>query len=326
MAPTVGGNVRPASDERRSALRLGIIIALHGHEGEAPTWRHVRDQVLIAEAVGFDLAVIEDALLQPSGQQPTGYWESVAMAGALAAVTSRIDIGHSVINAPYRSAGLTAKIAETLDELAGGRFFLGIGLGNTADYDHFGIPADRRYGRFAETIQIVHQLLRIGRADLDGTYQSVKDARMVLRGPRPGGPPIVIAAQGPKMLRLAARYADGWNWWTSGKPDLDRLASIIAELERACDEVGRDPSTLRRSLDVYSLDPLGRFAGSEDPIGGTPAEMADTLLRFGELGFEEVRVNVFPIDSLDALPRAIEALSGVVERLHQHAGTPVAAS
>ncbi|MBW3612367.1 MAG: LLM class flavin-dependent oxidoreductase [Chloroflexi bacterium] len=297
-------------------MRIGIVIALHGREGDAPTWRHVRDQVLVAEAVGFDLAVIEDALLGPADRRPTGYWESVSMAGALAAATSRIEIGHSVVNAPYRSAGLTAKAAETLDEISGGRFFLGIGLGNTLDYEHFGIPADRRYTRFAETIQIIHRLLRTGRADFDGTYQSVKDARMAPRGPRPGGPPIVIAAQGPKMLRLAARYADGWNWWGSGTPDLDRLAPIVAELDRACDEVGRDPSTLQRSLDVYSLDPIGRFAGSEDPIGGTPAEIAETLLRFGDLGFEEIRVNVFPVDSLDALPRAIEALGEVVELLH----------
>ena len=276
----------------------------------------MRDQVLVAEAVGFDLAVIEDALLGSSEERPIGYWESVSMAGALAATTSRIEIGHSVLNAPYRSAGLTAKIAETLDEVAGGRFFLGIGLGNTVDYERFGIPADRRYTRFAESIQIVHQLLRIGRADLDGIYQSVRDARMVVRGPRSGGPPIVIAAQGPKMLRLVARYADGWNWWSSGRPELDRLAPIVAELERACEDVGRDPSTLRRSLDVYSLDPLGRFAGSEEPIGGTPGEIADTLLRFRELGFEEVRVNVFPTDSLDALPRAIEALGEVVDLVH----------
>lgn len=297
-------------------MRIGIVIALHGREGEGPTWRHVRDQALIAEAVGFDLAVIADVLLQPDERRPTGYWESVSMAGALVAATSRIEIGHSVINAPYRSAGLTAKVAETLDEIAGGRFFLGIGLGNTADYEHFGIRADRRYARFMESIEIIHRLLRTGRAHFDGIYQSARDARMVLRGPRPGGPPIVVAAQGPKMLRLTARYADGWNWWTSGRPDLERLAPIVAELERACEEVGRDPSTLRRSLDVYSLDPLARFVGSEDPIGGTPAEMADSLLRFGELGFEEVRVNVFPVDSLDALPRAIEALGEVVELLH----------
>ena len=238
------------------------------------------------------------------------------MAGALAAATSRIEIGHSVINAPYRSPGLTAKAAATLDEISGGRYFLGMGLGNTTDYEAFGIPADRRYARFAESIEVIHGLLRHGRADFEGTYQSLRDARMVLRGPRSGGPPIIIAAQGPKMLRLAARYADGWNWWSAGRPDLDRLAWTVADLERACDEVGRDPETLRRTLDVYSVDPLCRYAGREEAIGGTSSEIAEALLRFGVLGFEEVRVNVFPIDSLDALPRAIEALGEVVELLH----------
>lgn len=298
-------------------MRIGIIIGLHGRHGEAPSWRHIRDQVLAAEAVGFDLAVMEDALLYPADGSPaTGYWESISMAGALAAATSRIEIGHSVINAPYRSAGLTAKIAETLDEISGGRFFLGIGLGNTADYYHFGIPADMRYSRFAETIQIIHALLKTGRADFEGTYQSVRAAEVVPRGPRAAGPPIVIAGKGPKMLRLTALFADGWNWWSVGKPDLESLRPIVAELDRACEDVGRDPATLRRTLDVYSLDPFGTFSGSEEPIKGSPAETAETLLRFGELGFEEVRVNLFPIDSVDALPRAIEALADVVERVH----------
>jgi alkanesulfonate monooxygenase SsuD/methylene tetrahydromethanopterin reductase-like flavin-dependent oxidoreductase (luciferase family) len=298
-------------------VRIGIIISLHGRQGEAPSWHHVRDQVLAAEAVGFDLAVIEDSLLYAAeGRPPTGYWESVSMAGALAAVTSRIEIGHSVINAPYRSAGLTAKIADTLDEVSGGRCLLGIGLGNTDDYEQFGMPADMRYSRFAETIEIIHALLKTGRADFEGTYQSLRGAQMIPRGPRAAGPPIVIAGKGPKMLRLTARFADGWNWWSVGAPDLEPLQPIIDGLDRACAEVGRDPATLRRTLDVYSLDPLGTFSGPEEPIRGTSDEMAATLLRFGEIGFEEVRVNVFPVDSLDALPRAIEALAGVVELVH----------
>ena len=297
-------------------MRIGIVIALHGPAGDAPGWRHVRDQVLVAEAVGFDLAVVEDALLHPDAEQPVGYWESVSMLGALAAATSRIELGHSVVNAPYRSAGLTAKVAETLDEIGGGRCFLGIGLGNTDDYDQFGIPADFRYTRFEESIRIIHQLLRTGEADVDGRFQSVHDARIVLRGPRAGGLPIVIAARGPKMLRLVARYADGWNWWAAGRPDAERLIPIVSDLDRACGEVGRDPGTLRRSLDVYSVDPLGRYAGAGDPIAGSPDEVAEALLAAGELGFDEVRVNVFPLDSLDALPRAIEALASVVELVH----------
>lgn len=302
-------------------MRIGIIIGLHGTGRSAPRWRHVRDQVLAAEAVGFDLAVVEDALLlRREGKPSIGYWESVSVMGAMASATSRIEIGHSVINAPYRSAALTAKIAETLDEISGGRFFLGIGLGNTTDYEEFGVPADRRYSRFAESIRIIHDLLRSGKADFEGEFQSARRAELLPRGPRPSGPPIVIAAKGPKMLRLVARHADGWNWWSGGAPDLEPLRPIVAELERACEEVGRDPSTLRRSVDVYSLDPLGGSSGSDAAFQGSPEQLADTLLRFAELGFDEVRVDVVPADGFESVPRAIEALADVVDRVH--AGVP----
>lgn len=298
-------------------MRIGLIIGIHGRPGQVPSWHHVRDQVLAAEAVGFDIAVIEDALLYPSEDGPSvGYWESVSMLGAMAAVTSRIDLGHSVINAPYRSAGLTAKIAETLDEVSGGRFVLGIGLGNTPDYEQFGVHADQRYSRFAEAIKIIHDLLRTGRADVDGRFHFAKGAELLPRGPRPQGAPIVIAARGPKMLRLTARYADGWNWWTVGRPDTESLSSAIGDLERACELEGRDPASLTRTLDLYSLDPMGRFTGSEEPIRGSAEAIAEVVLGLGETGFDEVRVNVFPSGSPDALPRVIESLADFVEIVH----------
>ncbi|MGH2446064.1 MAG: LLM class flavin-dependent oxidoreductase [Candidatus Limnocylindria bacterium] len=298
-------------------MRIGIIIGLHGPQGRAPTWRHIRDQVLAAEAVGFDVAVVEDALLYPGQTGPSaGSWESVAMVAAMAVATSRVEVGQSVINAPYRTAALTAKIAETLDEISGGRYVLGIGLGNTDDYDQFGVPADHRYARFEESIRIIHSLLRTGKADADGTYQFARKAELIPRGPRSHGPPIVIAAGGPKMLRLAARYADGWNWWTQSRPDLDSMRALLTEMERACEEVGRDPATLSRSLDLYSVDPLGTFQGGYEAISGSPEDIAETLLGVGMLGFGEVRVNVAPVDALEALPRAVEALAEVVELVH----------
>ena len=301
-------------------MRIGIVIGLHGSASGAPGWPHIRDQAIAAERARFDLAVIEDALLYRDDDGVIGYWESVSMAGAMCAVTSRIEIGHSVINAPYRSAGLTAKIAETLDEVSDGRFFLGIGLGNTLDYDQFGFRADKRYSRFAETIEIVHGLLRTGRANFDGEHQFARSAELVLRGPRAKGPPIVIAARGPKMMRLTARFADGWNWWTSGAPDLDELRSIVEEVDRACEEVGRDPETLARSLDVYSFDPLGTYDGPRAVISGTGDEIAEQLLRFAAIGFDEIRCNLVAQAAWDNQPRAIEALADVVERVHQTAG------
>ena len=297
-------------------MRVGLVVPLHGTETSAPSWPLIREQVRVAEAVGFDLVVMEDALLYAGGDgDSVGYWESVSMAAAIAATTSRIELGHSVINAPYRSAALLAKAAETLDEIAGGRFFLGIGAGNTPDYEQFGVHGSPRYARFAESIAIIHSLLRTGRADVEGDYQFARGAELVLRGPRRQGPPIVIAARGPKMLRATAEYADGWNWWSVGEPDLAALQEAMADVDRACQAAGRDPGSLDRSLDVYSVDPLGTFAGPEHALRGDAEEIAGALRPFGEIGFDEIRLNVHPLQPLEALPAAVEALGPVVEGL-----------
>lgn len=297
-------------------MRIGIVIGLHGSATEAPRWRQLRDEIEAAENAGFDLAVVEDALLYRDDDGAVGYWESVSIAGAVCATTSRIEVAHSVLNAPYRSAALVAKIAETLDEIAGGRFTLGIGLGNTLDYEQFGIPADQRYSRFSESIEIIHALLKTGRADFDGRFQFARQAELVPRGPRPTGPPVVIAARGPRMMELAARYADGWNWWSAAPLDLEELRAIVAEVDHACAVVGRPPRTLRRSLDLYSVDPLNVGATTDRALSGTAGEIAADLLRLRDMGFDEVRCNVLARSAPHGRCRAIEALAGVVELVH----------
>ena len=308
-------------------MRIGLIIGLHGSEGSrppAPTWDSILDGARTAEAVGFDSVVFEDALLYRGSESTEGCWESVAIAGALAAGTSTIEFGQSVVNAPYRSPALLAKIAKTLDEISGGRYIFGLGAGNTpnSDYEAFGFPTDKRYSRFAEAIEIIHPLLKDGKVDFNGEYHSARDAELVLRGPRRQGPPIVIAAAGPKMLRLTARFADGWNWWTADHRDaIETLEPVVDEFERACDAVGRDPATIDRSLDFYTVDPVGLSLEEEPvsighPMTGSAAEIADMLLGFGALGFSEVRCDLYPPESLDAMPECIEAMSPVVELVH----------
>lgn len=303
-------------------MRIGLIVQLSGAPKEAspaPTWGSISATAAAAEAVGFDSFVFEDALLYRSDAATSGVWESVAIAGGLAAMTSRIEFGQSVINAPYRSAAMTAKIAETLDEISGGRYILGIGAGNTpdSDYEAFGFPTDMRYSRFAEAIEIIHRLLKTGAVDFTGRFHAARDAELVLRGPRPAGPPIVIAAGGPKMLRLVARFGDGWNWWVLDHATAaDRLTPVIEELERACAEEGRDPATLLRTLDLYTVDPLNLAAADEataigSPLSGTPAQIAEVLLGLGDLGFHEVRCDLYP-----KTPAAVEAMAEVVELVH----------
>ena len=279
-------------------MKIGLYIRLLGRpdtQPAAPSWSSVREEALAAEAAGFDLVVLEDALLYPGDGGSDGVWEAVSMAAAVAAATTTIGVGHAVINSPYRAPALTAKIAATLDEIAGGRYTFGLGLGNTPDdYPAFGIDADPRYSRFAEAIQIIHGLLRGERVDFEGKYYRAHGAELVLRGPRPS-PPIVIAAGKPRAMRLAARYADEWNWWTAAR-DTATLRELVAEMGRACEEVGRDPASLRRSLDVFSVAVPGVPDLQDDSdglqIGGSPGGMAEALLAYGELGFAEVRLNL----------------------------------
>ncbi len=307
-------------------MRIGMTIMLHGGppggERETPRWTGIREQARAAEAAGFDLVVLEDGMLYRDEDETVGYWESVTMAAALAASTTRLDVGHSVLNGPYRSPALVAKIAETLDEVSGGRYILGIGRGNVPDHDYaaFGFTGAQRTARLAEALQIIRGLLKDGKVDFEGEHWFARESELVMRGPRPGGPPIVVAAAGPKMLRLAARYADGWNWWTTTGTDLEPLRPIISELEQACTEVGRDPATLQRSLDVYSLDPLGRFP-DKGHLTGSADELAEAILGFGELGFDEVRCDLYhPREDLSVLAEAISAMADVVASVHRRSG------
>lgn len=308
-------------------MRIGLITQLHGRpdsDTPAPSWGSISERATVAEAVGFDMFVFEDALLYRGQEATDGVWESVSIAAAIAATTSRINFGQSVINSPYRSPALTAKIADTIDEISGGRFVLGIGAGNTPDTDYraFGFPTDQRYSRFAEAIQIIHGLLRDGAIDFEGEFYTARHAELVLRGPRAEGPPITIAAGGPKMLRLAARYADAWNWWgwdeTLEQLD-ERLGPIVERLEQACDAESRDRAGLERSFDLYTVVPEGfspTGGAAEDldmaqPVAGTSEQIAEHILSIGGLGFDEVRCDVFPRTAA-----AVAAMQPVVEIVH----------
>jgi alkanesulfonate monooxygenase SsuD/methylene tetrahydromethanopterin reductase-like flavin-dependent oxidoreductase (luciferase family) len=270
-------------------VKVGIYIRLFGRSGSdrpPPNWSSIRDQARAAEDAGLDLVALEDALLYEPESSNLGVWEGVTVAAAIAAATSTIGIAHAVINSPYRYPGRVAAIANTLDEISAGRYTLGIGAGNTPDdYPRFGIDADPRYSRFAEAIEIIHGLLKNGRMSFDGDYYRVRDAELPLRGPRVGGPPIAIAAGKPRMMLLAARFGDEWNWWTTEPDDPGEVEPLVEQLERTCADIGRDPATLRRSLDIFSVTATG-----------SREETAEKLLRFAAIGFDEVRCDLNPAD------------------------------
>ncbi|HEV2072348.1 MAG TPA: LLM class flavin-dependent oxidoreductase, partial [Thermomicrobiales bacterium] len=109
---------------------------------------------------------------------------------------------------------MLANIADTVDEISGGRVILGLGAGWVeSEFRALGIPFGQRIARFEEAIQIITGLLREREVDFQGTWYAAQDSKLRPAGPRPQGPPIMVgtAVHGPRMVRLAARYADIWN-------------------------------------------------------------------------------------------------------------------
>jgi alkanesulfonate monooxygenase SsuD/methylene tetrahydromethanopterin reductase-like flavin-dependent oxidoreductase (luciferase family) len=290
--------------------------------GTTPRWRDLLAQARRAEELGFAALWIPDHLtihLPFPGEQPSGAWDAWSIAAALAAATERIGLGFLVACTAFRNPALVAKMADTVDEISGGRLTLGLGAGwDEAEFRAFGYPFDHRVSRFEEAVTIVRQLLREGRLDYAGRYYQMLDCELRPRGPRPQGPPVLIgsSANGERMLRLTARHADVWNrdfdvpcpGETLYSPaDLD---SAQRRLDAACAAEGRDPATLTRTAGVWVDLPDGPSRAAWGALRGSSAELAAALRRFADAGFHQVQVwlNVPTVAGIEAFAPVLEAL------------------
>lgn len=298
--------------------KIGLVLPMGESfvDGSTARWVEIRDLAIQAEAMGFDTVWLADELLwRPVDGETRGWWECVAMAGAVAAATSRVNVGTWVLSALHRNPGITAKAVETLDEISGGRFVLGLGSGHAGRQAHaFGLPEDHVFGRFEEAVEIIVPLLRQGRADFEGTFHAARDLEHRPVGPRPGRIPIMVGAKGPKMLQLAVRHADIWSWYVEERSDMTEFGPRLEALLAACDAAGRDPATIGRSAGIV-VEPTA-VTGAADVIGvpvrGTPEEIADAFRSFFEAGFTQLEVVLWP-----PTPAALEAMAPVMELLEQ---------
>lgn len=228
-------------------MKIGIVllVAEIRELGRAHSYQELRTMALRAEELGFDSIWLYDHLLYRPEDVPgtIGIWECWTMLSALAEATRRVELGTVVICNSFRNPAILAKMAHTLDEVSAGRLILGIGAGwNKPEYDAFGIPFDHRVDRFEEALQIITPLLKEGHVDFEGQYYQARDCDIQPRGPRPGGPPLMVGCEGPRMMRLTAQYADMWNTAYLHQPA--SLEEPLERMQQACRDVGRDPSTL----------------------------------------------------------------------------------
>jgi alkanesulfonate monooxygenase SsuD/methylene tetrahydromethanopterin reductase-like flavin-dependent oxidoreductase (luciferase family) len=240
-----------------------------------------------AEAMGFDSAWIDDDLFSPAYAE-LDVW---SVLGGLAVATERIRLGTLVTVPTFRLPAVLASQALTIDQMSNGRVEIGIGAGGAVEsYPAIGsepwTPRERTE-RLEEFVAIVSHMLRGESIDYSGQRYASNVEQVIPPVQRPR-PPLTVAAHGPRGMRLAARYADGWNTLVNmempgntEKASRD-LADAVANLKRMseqfdaiCAEVERDPQTVRRSIlldraqvDPWSsLDAFDEFVGAFQDIG-----------------------------------------------------------
>lgn len=300
-------------------LEIGLVLPMleAPGSGEKAAWETIRTMAQQAEGMGFGTVWIADELLWrvPDWPGARGWWECVSMAGAVAASTSTIGVGTWVLSALHRNPGLTVKIAETLDEISNGRFLFGLGAGHAGDQGAtFGYPEDVTVSRYEEALGIIVPALRGETVSRNGDYHRARDLEIRPRGPRPGRIPLMLAAHGPRTMRLAARHADIWSGFATESSLPEWFEPMVGRLDQACADVDRDPGTLERSIGVHvepTDDHGAEAAGLGIPISGSPAEIAATITGFREIGVTRVELILWPgtVGALDALEPAIALIN-----------------
>ncbi|MGN6758051.1 MAG: TIGR03560 family F420-dependent LLM class oxidoreductase [Thermomicrobiales bacterium] len=314
---------------------VAVSIMIEGQQGL--TWPRWQSICATVEESGFAGLFRSDHFTNGAPPDQDALEPIVSLA-YLAGNTRRIHFGPLVAPVSFRDPIMLARQAIAIDDLSGGRMFLGLGAGwQEREHTNFGytlgdIPT--RFARFAEALEVITRLLRAeGPVDFTGRVYHLHDAQLLPRPQRAGGPPILVGGSGPRRtLPLVARYADVWN--SSGlKPDEFRERS--ARLDDLVRQAGRQPEAVRRTMmrpvffgrtlaeaserlrgrrlrpDLVG-QPLTQAAETlyreEAMLIGTPEMLAEQIARYGQAGVEELMLQWFDLDDLDGI-RAFGAVA-----------------
>jgi F420-dependent oxidoreductase-like protein len=232
-----------------AGIRLGYAFG-YGTDRDG-LFGSVLDQARAAEDAGFDSVWVPDHLMQATAVAPIDWpmLECYTTLGALAVATSRVRLGAFVGCAAYRSPALLGKIVTTLDVISGGRAVFGIGAGwYEVEHRAYGFDLGHhgeRYDRMVEAVEIVRSMFVNETTSFEGEHFRAHQALNSPRPVQPGGPPIMIGGNGEnRTLRLVAEHADMCN--VLGNPETVRR--LMSVLDRHCAEIGRDPSTICRTV------------------------------------------------------------------------------
>jgi F420-dependent oxidoreductase-like protein len=285
---------------------------------------HVASLAGAAEREGFGLVTVMDHLYQIRGVGPETdpMLEGWSVLAALSQRTQRVRLGTLVTGVTYRNPALLAKTATTLDVLSKGRAILGIGAAWNED-EHVGYgfefpPVGERMDRLEDALSIITAMFREERPSFRGKHHAIDRALNVPRPIQAGGPPILVGGGGEqRTLRIAARFADMTHWFPLG---FDVLRHKTELLEQYCEEIGRDPSTIERTMaapvivapdDAMAKALIASMPEERRPFiqGGRPEQAAEALRPYVDAGFTGFTFN----NNLYSTPEAIGAIGALLK-------------
>ncbi len=285
-------------------------------------WSQYLDRFIRLEQLGLDVAAVPDHFCDWGN--PSGPWhEAWTGLAAIAARTSTMRLTTCVTQMPLRNPAVLAHQAVTVDQISNGRVELGIGTGLTIDpsYDMIGVPnwsTGERVARFAEYVELLDHLLADTVTIYHGTYYQANGAVMNPSSVQRPRLPIMVAALGPQMMRLAAAHADIWNSLSFAahfEEQLAELADRCMTMDELCAEIDRSPESLRRSYTMF--DPTARASGGAICYYESDDVFVDMVHRITDLGITEVSLYYPALESqLPAFERIATEVLPVLRREH----------
>jgi probable F420-dependent oxidoreductase len=222
------------------AVELGILLPTReAVMSGRPETSWLLDMAERAESAGFDSVWVGESPMAKPRHEP------LTLLAGVAARTRRVKLGTSVLLPALRTPVLLAQIVATLDRLAEGRLILGVGISRDVppsrlEFAAFGVPWEKRVGRYLETLEICRALWTRDHVSFKGNHFAIEDVTLEPKPHRPGGPPIWIGGNGPTALRDAARF-DGW---LMTGPNAAFFAEHYPKIRAAASAAGRSPDAV----------------------------------------------------------------------------------
>jgi probable F420-dependent oxidoreductase len=229
-----------------------------------------------AEEAGYDgIATGEHLFFH--GPHPNGFVSLAAAAGA----TTRIRLLSSLTVLPLYPAALAAKLATTLDQVSGGRFDLGVGVGGEypPEFVAAGVEVTERGARTDEALELMRALWHGGPVDFDGRFARVPGLALSPGAVQPGGPPIWLGGRSPAAVRRAGRHGDVWMPYMYTP---EQLASSLAEVRDAAEAAGRDPAGIRAAVFCWGTVDRDREVARQEVIDGVSAVYQQDFTRLAD--------------------------------------------